>query len=214
MIYIEKGKEPASLTKYRQEKFAYFDGCNKNDIREALLQEQGYLCAYCMRRIYNDSMKIEHWKPESELSSKEALDFSNMLGVCLGHNEGDKGKLYDTCDSHKGDIKIKMNPLNKEHIKAIKYIIKSGEIDSDDPAIKKDVNETLNLNSKTHMLQENRKAVLDEVIIKLSKLQKHGEWKKSIIEKIKHEYERVGSDGMKKEYAGIVIWYLNRKLSQ
>lgn len=51
MIYIQKGKEPASLTAYKKQAHAYYDGCNKDDIRENLLREQGYLCAYCMRRI-------------------------------------------------------------------------------------------------------------------------------------------------------------------
>lgn len=50
MIYIKKGKEPDSLTKYKKQKFAYYDGYKeKDDVREMLLKEQGYLCAYCMK---------------------------------------------------------------------------------------------------------------------------------------------------------------------
>ena len=46
MIYIKKGNEPDSLTKYRKKKFAYYDGYkDKDDIRKNLLEEQGYLCA-------------------------------------------------------------------------------------------------------------------------------------------------------------------------
>ncbi|MCX4315557.1 MAG: hypothetical protein OSJ52_02805 [Lachnospiraceae bacterium] len=94
MLYIKKGKEPESLTKYRKSKFAYFDGYEEKDaIRECLLKEQGYLCAYCMRRIDKAHMKIEHWYPEDRLSDAERLDFRNMLGACLGHLEGTKGKL-------------------------------------------------------------------------------------------------------------------------
>ena len=40
MIYIQKGKEPASLTAYKKQAHAYYDGCNKDDIRENLLREQ------------------------------------------------------------------------------------------------------------------------------------------------------------------------------
>ena len=61
MIYIQKGKEPASLTAYKKQAHAYYDGCNKDDIRENLLREQGYLCAYCMRRIEKEKMKIQIW---------------------------------------------------------------------------------------------------------------------------------------------------------
>ena len=32
MIYIQKGKEPASLTAYKKQAHAYYDGCNKDDI--------------------------------------------------------------------------------------------------------------------------------------------------------------------------------------
>ena len=90
MIYIQKGKEPASLTAYKKQAHAYYDGCNKDDIRENLLREQGYLCAYCMRRIEKEKMKIEHWDPEDNLTELERLDYSNMLGVCLGHMNGQK----------------------------------------------------------------------------------------------------------------------------
>lgn len=73
MRYIEKHAEPKSLAEYKKQKNAYYDGCNKADIRRRLLEDQGYLCAYCMRRISDESsvdggvppMKIEHWFPES-----------------------------------------------------------------------------------------------------------------------------------------------------
>ena len=74
MLYIKKGKEPPSLTAYKKENNAYFDGCNKEDIRKNLLKEQGYLCAYCMRRIDQKHMKIEHWYPENRLNDSERLD--------------------------------------------------------------------------------------------------------------------------------------------
>ena len=62
MLFIRKGSEPDSLIKYRKEKFAYYDGYEKkDDIRKKLLEEQGYLCAYCMRRINIKNMKILFW---------------------------------------------------------------------------------------------------------------------------------------------------------
>lgn len=62
MIYIKKGAEPKSLKEYRSQPNAtYEDFRDKDDIREALLKEQGCLCAYCMGRISKDKMKIEHW---------------------------------------------------------------------------------------------------------------------------------------------------------
>ena len=84
MILIQKGEAPNSLIQYRKATNAYFDGCNKDDIRDRLLEEQGHLCADCMCRIYKDTMKIEHWYPENRLTDQECLDYSNMLGCCPG----------------------------------------------------------------------------------------------------------------------------------
>ena len=68
MFYINKDKEPKSLTEYKKSKNAYFDGFDKkDDIRQSLLDEQGYLCAYCMRRINSvDEVTIEHYYPQSK----------------------------------------------------------------------------------------------------------------------------------------------------
>lgn len=101
-----------------------------------------------------------------------------MLGVCMGHIEGDQGKRFDTCDAHKGEAEIKLDPTNKSHIQLVKYKTKSGEIYSDDPEIERDLDITLNLNSKTHMLMENRKAVIEEIISQLSSTQKMGHGKR------------------------------------
>jgi len=59
MRYIPKkiSNEPASLRATRLTDGANFDSTNKSDIREALLKEQGYLCAYCMRRIENERIE-------------------------------------------------------------------------------------------------------------------------------------------------------------
>lgn len=38
-------------------------------------------------------MKIEHWYPEDRLSDRDKLEYKNMLGVCLGHIEGQGQKM-------------------------------------------------------------------------------------------------------------------------
>lgn len=176
MIYIKKGKEPASLTKYKKQKFAYYDGYKeKDDLRKMLLKEQGYLCAYCMRRIDIEHMKIEHWFPENELSDIERLDYRNMLGSCEGHIDGTNGKKDDTCDSHKSGDKITVNPLDRSTLCSIKYN-SDGEIYSDNEIIEKDIDVVLNLNSEKHLLKLNRKSMLKQVREELCKMQKRGIW--------------------------------------
>lgn len=212
MLYIKKGKEPSSLTSYKKGKFAYFDGCNKEDIRKHLLDEQGKLCAYCMRRIDENHMKIEHWYPEDRLTESQKLDYKNMFGVCGGHIDGQKGK-WDTCDTHKGNQILTINPQNIQQIREIKYRTKSGEIYSDNPAINKDLNETLNLNSEGHLLKQNRKAVLDSVIVALGHEKQKGNWNYKMLQTMKQKYSRRDTEGKKREYAGIVLWYLDKKIN-
>ncbi|WP_368321733.1 hypothetical protein [Mediterraneibacter gnavus] len=213
MIYIQKKNEPRSLTQYKKQKYAYFDGCNKEDIRENLLNEQGSLCAYCMRRINKKSMKIEHWYPEDRLSDRDKLEYKNMLGVCLGHIEG-QGQKDDTCDTHKGNALITVNPHNKKTLKEIKYKSKSGEIYSDDAEIDKDLNKTLNLNSMGQRLPENRKIKLDSVISELTRKFSKGTWSTERLESFIEEYSKPDAEGKKKEYLGIIIWYINKKINR
>lgn len=213
MLYINKGKEPSSLTEYKRLSNAtYQDFQGKDDIRESLLKEQGFLCAYCMRRISIDKMRIEHWHPEHDLTEKERLDYGNMLGCCQNHIEGTSGKKDDICDEHKKGDFITVNPLNKSTIEKIKYQTSSGEICSENEEINYDLDKTLNLNNPRHMLKENRKAVLQSVIRELNKVGKENAWKKGQIQKVLSVYENMDSDGQKKEYAGIVIWYLKKRL--
>ena len=211
MIYIKKGHEPASLTVYKKQKFAYYDGCDKDDIREKLLEEQGYICAYCMRRIDKKHMKIEHWYPEDRLSDVQTLDYRNMLGCCEGHISGTDGD-DDTCDTHKGNTVITVNPLDSTTLQSIQYRSASGEIYSTRDDIEKDLDKTLNLNSGCHMLKMNRKHLLNQVITELRRLQKSGTWSRAVLEKVKAAYENKDAEGKKKEYAGIVIWYIDKKL--
>lgn len=222
MRYIKKGMEPRSLTKYKLQSNAYYDGCNKADIRKKLLEDQGYLCAYCMRRISDGNlsdgglvhMKIEHWLPESQCSEAEKLDFKNMLAVCMGN----AGKPYDctTCDTHRQNKYLKINPLDKYLIQKIKYHTRTGEIYSDDAQINDDLNNTLNLNYEgpDFSLCLNRRNVLEACLEKMNKKRKDrpGDWNQSVLRKMLGYYESKDNEGKYKEYSGIIIWYLKARL--
>ena len=49
MIKIEKKAEPHSWTEHRLTEGAKYEATS--DLKNALMSDQGYLCAYCMRRI-------------------------------------------------------------------------------------------------------------------------------------------------------------------
>ncbi|RYJ39655.1 TIGR02646 family protein [Flavobacterium anhuiense] len=96
MKRIIKGNEPASFIKFKQDNakagitIRYDNGlgnAERKPIKEALLTEQGFICAYTLKRIDEDSCHIEHLKPE-ELCRKlmeegietvSDLDYSNMV---------------------------------------------------------------------------------------------------------------------------------------
>lgn len=207
MRLIKKGKEPNSLTEYKKHNNAYYDGCNKADIRKALLKEQGCLCAYCMKRISENNMTIEHYNTQSNISEKESLDYNNMLGVCLG-NRG-AGKDNFTCDAHRGNDSLTVNPFLKASIDLICYD-DEGRIYSNDAEINKDLDKTLNLNCQQMLLVANRRETLEALKKYLFKLKSKGTWKKEFLEKIKRKYEYV--DGNFKPYSGIILYYLNKRI--
>lgn len=217
MRYIQKKAEPESLKKYRRKENAYFDGYKeKEDVRENLLKEQGYLCGYCMRRIQGCSeTKIEHVVPQSTLrdNEKETLNYKIMLGVCYGNEaKGRKFKNF-TCDAHKRNTDLKVNPFDKNCIAKIKYT-SNGMIDSEDEDVKHDLVDTLNLNCDEAdvYLVKNRREVLNACKDKLKRMQKSGIWSRSILEKMFKEYKEPDKDGKLKPYSGIVMWYLEKRL--
>ena len=214
MIYIKKGKEPRSLTEYRSQIGAtYEDFQNKDDIRDFLLREQGHICAYCMRRIYKDSMKIEHWHAqhaEDGTGEETALDYGNMLGVCDGY----KSSPYkdQTCDTHRGNTTIKVDPLSLESIAQIAYR-GDGTIYSVNAEIDKDLNETLNLNCEHAHLKENRAAAIRAVQRYCSKKNKYGTWEVAELRKAKRHFE-TEEEGKKKPYLGAILFFIDRYLKK
>ena len=104
MILIEKGSEPHEWTKYKLTQGAEFRAIP--ELKDSLLKEQGYLCAYCMARIDKDHMKVEHFKPQS-LYPQDILAYGNLLACCLGKTQDESH-----CDTSKGNAEISLSPLS------------------------------------------------------------------------------------------------------
>lgn len=105
---IQKGDTQA----VRQE----FDLLPKEEIRQSLLEEQHYLCAYCMKRIKNDGLHttIEYWEPLS-VNKDKALEYDNMLAVCDGGRKADlTGNVQRIlcCDASKDEKEIAIDPTD------------------------------------------------------------------------------------------------------
>ncbi|MBS3201618.1 HNH endonuclease [Turicibacter bilis] len=208
MIEIKKGPVPAFLKKYRKESiFEELSTADKDSLRTELLKEQGYICAYCMKRIndYKDT-KIEHYQPRN---STNQLQYSNLMIVCRG-NEGSPSHLA-TCDTKKQNATLYLNPQNSTHIETISYT-PQGIIKSSDSRIDNDLNVHLNLNCYHGYLVTNRKAVLDEFKKHLYHEGKGGKDTIPYLLKSKDKFEKLNQEGKYTEYVGIILHYINKKL--
>lgn len=84
----------------------------KNTLRAALLEEQGYICCYCCRRIENRGQDeqnknaaftvVEHFKPKDKKQFPElTFDYGNLFASCDG------GRSYEQSDNNAEDGAIK-----------------------------------------------------------------------------------------------------------
>lgn len=95
MRKIEKAPEPIELAEFKKKKSKkIYDDINSElriMIRQKLVAEQRYICAYCCRRIDSNNATNEHIKPRSSYP-QYSLDYDNLVASCQ-----DK----QTCDKHK-----------------------------------------------------------------------------------------------------------------
>lgn len=215
MRAIRKGQEPRELREYRCKPDALYDGplftAVKQAIREQLLREQGYLCAYCMERIDDQQMKemkVEHWHCQDKYPN-EQLDYQNMLGACLGQNHEGEPYNQQTCDTRKGNKCLKYNPANpNDRIESHIRFLGNGKVQSDDAKFDGQLNEVLNLNHPK--LEKNRKAVWNAVHDALAK--KPGNRTPAEIQKLLDQWNRPNQAGQLREYCTVAVYYLRKRL--
>ena len=219
---ITKTKEPKSLTAYRstishknlEDLNIYEDfkektkeQCQKNkadNLRKQLLQEQGYICCYCMSRIDCHNSKIEHFKPQTK-NRKLQIDYQNLFIACSG-GEGFPAK-EQFCDTKKAEKELSCIDLlfsiedNINYEKSAKNI----SIISTDKSIDKEMNDILNLN--VMVLSRNRREVYDRV---MKNLKSRGYTTASIQKTL--NYYRTQHNGKFEPYCEMIVYFLTKKL--
>lgn len=242
MRKIDKRAEPVEWRQYRCSPGASFDSDGaksaKEKLREALMQEQGYVCAYCQRRITPDKdTRIEHIisqsivkgdpngrNPDNEsdrwwFDDKERfygrfdeLHYPNLVLCCDGNISGTKYGRQNSdnfhCDRSKGDYCIHFDLFSDQFIRTVSYKSHTGRIESSNPGYDKEINEVLKLNLS--QLCRNRLATLEAVKQALDKIG----WSRSNIARILCDYDSMQADGFFRPYNGIVTWYLRRALAR
>ena len=206
-----------------------FDLLPKSEIRNALLAEQHYLCAYCMKRIRNNTdgsgvvhMTIEHWFPLSR-DKERALDYKNFLGVCKGGADvNESGNRILCCDASKGnEAGLTVNPLDKDMMRYIAYrsdgtiycLPTAGSIAK---SIEQDLNEILRLNGKngrdtaTELMKGRRDAykTARKIYEGLAKR------KQLTSAQISKKIQEIAQMDAYPEFAGTILFVLERKRKQ
>lgn len=231
MIPIKKNTPPAILLE--KQRIAHERGLNSADaykllnhaekqmVLESLMQEQGHLCAYCMRIIPDTRVHfgeippvmIEHWFPRKPANHEErgqGLDYSNLFAVCSGNRASRKEKHRQsdlTCDAKRKDsyAQLTLNPCDPDSLKSIQYK-ENGEMFSNDPAVQDDITVKLNLNcvSAAVQLPETRKKVLEALQDELpaDDEKETVEYCRDVLQMLQHETDP------KTEYSGILLWWL------
>ena len=210
MKYIKKEQEPLELKNYRENTpNASYDGVpDKKLLRQQLLEEQGYICAYCMQRISLDlnknhkaKIEIEHYLSQKNFPEGD-LNYQNMLGVCNGISNG-----IEHCDKSKKDFNLKiLNPLKVQSSEnLIDYTLKGQIISkSNNLDVKNDVNSILNLNNQ--QLIQFRLDALDKARKDFIRRNPKKLWTKKLFDNEIEKY-KTKVKGKYKPFCEYIIWY-------
>jgi uncharacterized protein (TIGR02646 family) len=215
MRYIRKSPEPPSLLRHRLAPHSTYGNLPqevKDEIRERLARDQGFLCCYCMQRIRaeSDAMKIEHWASQTAPSTRERqLDWKNLLGACCG-NEG-KPLRDQHCDTRKGETSITVNPTEERCEHLVRFLA-DGTVESGDPTVQEDLTQTLNLNYVR--LKNNRRAVLDSLRESMERKYPGATWTKEAMERQLAELQQPDAHGRLSEYCQVAIYWLTKRLGR
>jgi len=212
MMAIVKNDEPRSSREHRTNAHATYDNHpSKDELRLSLVAEQRGLCCYCMSRIKSDfdSMKIEHWQCQHEYVHRE-LDYTNLLGACKGGEGNPPHKQH--CDTRKGSADLKWNPADPTHAidSRINYS-PDGSIGSNDEVFDQQLENILNLNIA--LLKNNRKGVLDAIVIwwKSEKARRKGPVPKAIFER---QIEMFLARSTRQPFCGVAVWWLRQRIGR
>lgn len=196
MRRIHKRKPgPPKLVEHRKKGGRYGDLPHdaKDQARTALLEDQGFLCCYCMRSIHPERghrVRIEHHQSQSAAEDRD-LEWGNLLAACSGadktrsrdENDAASRKVswaQQTCDYRKGDAAITINPLTN-NVDAIDYLA-NGRLLHPDERLQEDIDERLNLNAG--FLVDARRAARNRLIKRLqADLGTTREWTKKQLER-------------------------------
>lgn len=212
MKHILKSTEPVAWKNWCKTPGAGFRAIP--ELKEALLNEQGYICCYCMKRIDAHTMDVEHWQTQTARPELR-MAYTNLMASCVPPTVFE-GEEHEHCNRKRDSLPLGINPLDRlaNCDETISYNSKDGKVVCTD--FQNDLDNILNLNCKP--LMRNRKGVIDATVQVMNKTlsiaQKNTRWKKQALNKEMKRWSSKDDDGMFREYCMVAVYYLKKKLRQ
>jgi len=197
----------------------------RDEVLTSLLEEQNYLCAYCMKKISLSDSSIEHIIGQKyiengiEIGKKNEINYNNFLAVCDGKSCKDDLHCDKSRANYQKERPLFVSPLENRIMQNIKYsekgmiyynsFLESKEVEELKDHIKLDevsnirfdLQKVLNLNCDN--LKERRKLLISA----LKRLTKN--W--SSKEKMQKEYDKyIANPSL--EFSQVAIYHLSKKL--
>ncbi len=208
MILINKNvnNEPQSWIDYKNTPGVSY--APHPHLRAALLEEQGNICAFCMRRIpltkrdptENETSKIAHLETRANNPARWG-DYTNLVVCCPGNINGEAH-----CDKSQDSTNVTLPLFNIQLQNSISYGSHTGEIKSNNSSWSDEIIQVICLNNE--LLKANRRETLDGIRQVLEKKK----WTRAAIQEKFDQWSQKDAEGNYKPYCGIVIWYLKKKL--
>ncbi|MFO0574953.1 MAG: hypothetical protein U1A78_13270 [Polyangia bacterium] len=148
MRRINKGPEPPALTAYKRRGRQRLDSdAPRQELREALCQEQRFLCAFCQSHITPDAqkMRIAHVIPQATREGANlGVEWNNLVGSCTG-GEGKPAKEQH-CDKKQEAQRIpeRLDPVRLQE-GTVRFDAQA-RILGCDPAVQHAIDDVLGLN--------------------------------------------------------------------
>ncbi len=171
MKYIRKARTPRAYSEWcavvagtHQADWRVVPSAEKRHVLASMIEDQGGLCAYTMRRIYEQSSHVEHIKPQSrcrqDLSGSD-LDYANLV-ACFPRKASCRYGAHQKGGWWEDDGAQFVSPLHSVCEQVFRFRL-DGEIEAVDNRVEATTTiEVLGLDDPS--LTEDRKRAIDEFI--------------------------------------------------
>lgn len=120
MKHILKQAQPPELAEWRdsgnedwQPTYDNLDSHVKRKVKDSLMEEQGWICCYCKRRLIDKDSHIEHFRPQTDPGT-DPLDYDNLLCSCQDQERRGQPLHCGHCKGDWFDPVLLINPLDDD----------------------------------------------------------------------------------------------------